>query len=105
MAAAKALEEVTGSAESAAKALENLDSDYAEDFNNFIQNGNFNSMTEDELNSTFEKDKEGNVTLESAREYAENALGGEQGLREMVAATLGKSAAEITDEEINNYVQ
>lgn len=105
MAAAKALEEVTGSAESAAKALENLDSDYAEDFNNFIQNGNFNSMTEDELNSTFEKDKEGNVTLESAREYAENALGGEQGLREMVAATLGKSAADITDDEINNYVQ
>lgn len=105
MAAAKALEEVTGSAESAAKALENLDSDYAEDFNNFIQNGNFNSMTEDELNSTFEKDEEGNVTLESAREYAENALGGEQGLKEMVAATLGKSAAEITDDEINNYVQ
>lgn len=105
MAAAKALEEVTGSAESAAKALENLDSDYAEDFNNFIQNGNFNSMTEDELNSTFEKDEEGNVTLESAREYAENALGGEQGLREMVAATLGKSAADITDDEINNYVQ
>lgn len=105
MAAAKALEEVTGSAESAAKALENLDSDYAEDFNNFIQNGNFNSMTEDELSSTFKKDEEGNVTLESAREYAENALGGEQGLREMVAATLGKSAADITDDEINNYVQ
>lgn len=105
MAAAKALEEVTGSAEKAANALANIDSEYSEDFNKYITSGNFNSMTEDELNENFELGEDNKVTLESAREYAENVFGGESGLKEMVAATLGKSAENITEEEIEAYVQ
>lgn len=105
MAAAKALEEVTGSAQSAAEALSNIDSEYSDDFNKYITSGNFNSMTEDELNENFELGEDNKVTLESAREYAENVFGGESGLKEMIAATLGKSAEEITEEEIEAYVQ
>ena len=100
MAAAKALEEVTGSAEKAAQALANLDSDYSEDFSNFITSGNFNSMTEGEVSENFEVGEDGKVTTESAKEYLLNAFGSEENLQ-AYADSVGKTVDEVVQEVVD----
>lgn len=100
MAAAKALEEVTGSAEKAAQALANLDSDYSEDFSNFITSGNFNSMTEGEVSENFEVGEDGKVTTESAKEYLLNAFGSEENLQ-AYADSVGKTVDEVVQQVVD----
>lgn len=100
MAAAKALEEVTGSAEKASQALANLDSDYSEDFSNFITSGNFNSMTEGEVSENFEVGDDGKVTTESAKEYLLNAFGSEENLQ-AYADSVGKTVDEVVQEVVD----
>lgn len=100
MAAAKALEEVTGSAEKAAQALANLDSDYSEDFSNFITSGNFNSMTEGEVSENFEVGEDGKVTAESAKEYLLNAFGSEENLQ-AYADSVGKTVDEVVQQVVD----
>lgn len=100
MAAAKALEEVTGSAEKAAQALANLDSDYSEDFSNFITSGNFNSMTEGEVSENFEVGEDGKVTTESAKEYLLNAFGSEENLQ-AYADSVRKTVDEVVQQVVD----
>lgn len=97
MAAAKALEDVAGSAENAAQALSMVKTD-SENFNNFITNGNFNSMTEGELTSNFGEDMV--ATEEEAQGYLESVFGGEEELKK-AADLMGKSVDELVQEVID----
>lgn len=97
MAAAKALEEVTGSAENAAQALAMIKND-SENFNNFITNGNFNSMTEDELTSNFGDDMV--ASEEEAKAYLTSVFGSEEEL-EKAAELMGKDVDTLVKEIIS----
>lgn len=90
MAAAKALEELTGSAERAASMMKDLDSKGAAGsaLKNFFKDNNFNSLTQTELKDLF--GSKSNVTTDSVRNYLENIYGGAAEL-EAAAAMMGKS--------------
>lgn len=97
MGAAKALEEVAGSAENAAQALSMVKTG-SEDFNKFITNKNFNSMTEGELTSNFGEDMV--ATEDEARTYLETIFGSEEELNE-AAELMGKSVDDLIQEVID----
>ena len=97
MGAAKALEEVAGSAENAAQALSMVKTG-SEDFNKFITNKNFNSMTEGELTSNFGEDMV--ATEDEARAYLETIFGSEEELNE-AAELMGKSVDDLIQEVID----
>lgn len=98
MAAAKALEEVTGSAEKAADALSKIDqNDEGDALKDFLTTGNFNSMTEEDLKENFALGEDNKVTTESAKEYLIKAFGSEEELK-AAAEGMGKTVDEFVQE-------
>lgn len=104
IAASKALEELSVSADKASAVLNQIDmeSNEGKSLQDFFKSGNFNTLTEGELNQNFKRDENGDITTDSAKAFAMEAFDIKTDAElEAVAQNLGKTTDEFIQDIIN----